>query len=372
MSAVVLDARICTGTGGGPEKVIFDSARHFEGTPFRKLAAYLSTPGDPGIEVLRWRAAEARCAFIHVPDHGPFDVALLDRMTRLCRTLGVTIWHGHDYKANVLGLLLKRRLGLRLVSTVHGWGVVSPKLRAYYAIDRWALRHYEHVTCVSRDLYETCLASGVPEERLHLIENGIDTEQYRRFLTPREARGGTTPEGRIVIGAIGRLSPEKGFDLLVEAVDRLVEGGLELELWIAGEGPERHALEAQIARLKNPERIRLLGYRTDTIQLLEKLDIYALSSLREGLPQVLLEAMAMKVPCVATRCGGVESVVRHEREALLCDPGSVVALSVSLGRLAASPLLRRMLAERARRRVEEDFRFERRVKAIQEIYERLQ
>src|SRR5205814_1768488 len=177
----------------------------------------------------------------------------------------------------------------------------------YYAIDRWTLPRYEHVITVSRDLFQICRALRISPERLHLIENAIDTEEFRRVCRPEELPSrAQVPRGRLVIGAVGRLSEEKGFDLLIRVVEQLVKEGYDLELWIAGEGSERERLEMQIARTGFGSRFRILGFQEDARNLFQAFDIFCLSSLREGLPNVVIEAMAMEVPVVATRRGGFE------------------------------------------------------------------
>ena len=369
---VALNVRIVSGAGGGPEKMILASPRHFEGTPFREMAAYLHSPSNRGIEVIRRRAAENGCPFIPIADHGKFDVRVVDRMAQLCRALGVRIWHGHDYKSNFLGLLLRDRLGLRLVSTVHGWAEAhSPKARMYYALDRWCLRRYERVICVSPDLFDACERSGVPRERLRLVENGIDTASFRRTRSPADARGCATRRGRLVIGAVGRLSYEKGYDLLIPAVDRLVEEGHDVELWIAGEGPQRAELAACIARARHRERFRLLGFVDDLHHLFESFDVFALSSRNEGLPLALLEAMAMEVPVVATRCGGVAGVVENGECGVLAETNSIEDLAAGLRKVLACASLREQLATRARRRVVDGYSLAHRMERVREIYEEL-
>jgi glycosyltransferase involved in cell wall biosynthesis len=157
----------------------------------------------------------------------------------------------------------------------------------------------------------------------------------------------------------------------MEAVDRLVGEGLELELWIAGEGAEREALERRRAALRRPERVRLLGFREDTVALFEAFDVFCLSSLREGLPNVVLEAMAMEVPVLATRSGGMQGFARDGEDALLCDPGSADELAVGLRRLAGDAALRRRLAQAARQRIAREHAFAQRMRKVVAVYDRL-
>lgn len=360
----VLHARIAAGAGGGPEKTILNSPRHLVGTRWRGLVAYLHPPGDPGFEVIRTRAEERGCPLTGFPEGLPIDPRVLWRLLAFCRRERVDVWHGHDYKSNLYGLLLRPFHDMRLVTTVHGWVKHTSRTPLYYAIDRWTLPLQDQVIAVSSDLHEACLEAEVTPERLSLIENAIDTEEFQR-RRPRSA------EGRLRIGAVGRLSEEKGFDLLLEATCQLLDEGLDLELAIAGEGDQEQALRERIASSPHRERLHLLGFRRDTLELFDGFDLFVLSSLREGLPNVVLEAMSMELPVLATRSGGMETFARDGEDALLCDPGSVPQLADGLRRLATDHALRERLAHGARARVEADCSFARRMQRMVEVYERL-
>jgi glycosyltransferase involved in cell wall biosynthesis len=117
--------------------------------------------------------------------------------------------------------------------------------------------------------------------------------------------------------------------------------------------------------------MKLLGFRTDALALFEAMDVFALSSLREGLPNVVLEAMAMEVPVVATRCGGLEAFGRDGEDMLLVPAGSAEALAAGIERLARDEGLRARLARGARARVERDASFRRRMERFVGIYDRL-
>jgi glycosyltransferase involved in cell wall biosynthesis len=179
------------------------------------------------------------------------------------------------------------------------------------------------------------------------------------------------PPGRLLIGAVGRLSAEKGFDLLIRAVATLIGEGHDLELWIAGDGEARDELERQVVATGHGDRIRLLGFQADTVALFENFDLFCLSSLREGLPNVVLEAMAMEVPVLATRCGGIEAFAHDGTDMLTAPAGSADALAGGLRRLIEDAELRRRLADAARARIEAEFSFRRRMERMAEVYELL-
>ena len=370
----VLHVRIVTGTGGGPEKTILNSPRHLEGTRYRESACWLHAPGDPGIALLEAKARERGCPFFAIEDPHPYDLRTLLRLAQLCREQEVRVWHGHDYKSNLFGVLLAKLCDLRLVTTVHGWVKHTEKTPLYFAVDRFALRRYGEVVAVSQDLFDECLRIGVAPDRLALIENAIDPDEFQRSRAPRESPlrdSAALRGGRLLVGAVGRLSEEKGFHLLIEAVERAIDAGCDLELWIAGEGDQEERLRGQIEASRHRDRVKLLGFRADGRALFEAFDLFALSSIREGLPNVVLEAMAMEVPVLATRCGGMEAFARDGEDALLVPAGSADALADGLVRLARDPGLRTRLARSARARIETQQSFASRMRRFVGVYDRL-
>jgi glycosyltransferase involved in cell wall biosynthesis len=368
----VLEVRVVCGAGGGPDKTILNTPRFLAGTPYPTICAYMHPPADPGFEQLRRKAVQWRAPLVSVPDGGCWDWRVIGKLLELCRRERVAIWHGHDYKSNVLGLLLRRFWPMRLVTTVHGWVHHTRRTPLYYWVDRVCLRRYEKVICVSEDLHQRCLECGVPAGQCVLIENGIDTAEFSRRLSPTEARQrlGVAP-GRLLLGAVGRLSAEKGFDLLVRAVAQLVSEGLDVGVLIAGEGDERARLQTLIGESGLGERVRLLGYCSDTRELYQALDVYVLSSLREGLPNVLLEAMALEVPVVATRVAGVPRLVRDGENGLLAEPGAVAGLAAAVRRLAEEPGLRSRLGRAGRATIEQSYNFAARMEKVRQVYDEL-
>jgi glycosyltransferase involved in cell wall biosynthesis len=370
--AVVLDARVVKGSGGGPDKTILNSPRFLLPAGYRNLCVYMHPPGDPGFEKLRQKAQEREAPFVGVPDRGPWDLSIIPACLNLCRREKVRIWHGHDYKTNVLGLLLRRFWPMRLVTTVHGWVENTSRTPLYYKIDKYCLPRYEAVIGVSQDLVQTSLECGVPADRCQLIENGVDTVEYQRQMTIAEAkRKQGFPTSRLLIGGVGRLSPEKGFDILIRSADALIKRGLDVGLCIIGEGNQREALQKQIDDLGQAERMRLLGYRQDTLDLYQAMDVFCLSSIREGLPNVMLEAMALETPVVATRIAGVPRLIKHEQNGLLVEPNDEPALTVALGRMLADGPLRNALAHQARQTIEKSYSFQKRMDKVRDLYDRL-
>lgn len=369
---VVLDARVVTGTGGGPDKTILNSPRFLTPLGYRMLCAYMHPPDDPGFDTIRDKARRWDAPLADVPDRGPLDCGVFTRMLELCRRERVAIWHGHDYKSNLLGILLKAFWPMRLVTTVHGWVEQTGRNPLYFALDRLCLPRYELVLAVSEDLRRESIHHGVRPRRCLLLENGIDTIEFSRRRTRAEAKAELGfPTGRLLIGAAGRLSVEKGFDLLIRAVDLLLRRGKDVGLVIVGEGGQREELQALVAKLGRGDRIRLAGYQGDPRPFYEAMDGFALSSLREGLPNVLLEAMAMETPVVATRIAGVPGVVEDGVNGLLVEPGSADALADGLVRLIDDADLRKRFSLTGRQTIESRYSFASRMGRLAGLYDRL-
>ena len=321
---VVFDTRVVTGSGGGPDKTILNSPRFLD-PHYRMLCGYLHPPLDPGFADIRAKAARYAAPLVSIPDRGPWDWRVVSELLRVCRREKVRIWHGHDYKTNALGLLLARCHRMRLVTTLHGWVHHTTRTPLYYRIDQWTLPRYERVISVSEDLHQAALAGGVRPDRAVLLENGIDTEDYRRRQEAGAAKAALGLPPGLLVGACGRLEKEKAFDVLIRSVARLPG----VRLMIVGEGGDRSRLESLVAELGVGDRVSLPGWRSDVRGTFEAMDVFALPSLREGLPNVLRESVCCDTPFVASRVGGVAEIADPALDRLV-PPGDPAALAAAI------------------------------------------
>lgn len=368
----VLHTRVVTGTGGGPEKTILNSPRYLEAYGVDCECLFMKPPHDPGFEIIQKKAALAGAKILGLDDRGPADWRVVRDAIRICRQRNVTIWHAHDYKSNALGLLVRRFHPMHLVTTAHGWVRWTSRTPLYYRIDRFCMRHYEQVICVSKDLYQTCRDHGIPEDRLHQIDNAIVLEDY--VTTPatlqHKARFGFDSQ-RILIGTVGRLSEEKGFHHLINIISRLIMDGHPVGLVIAGEGHLRDQLQRQIDHLELQNHVRLEGFLADPGELYRAIDLFVLSSLREGLPNVVLEAMASQRAVVATNCNGIPTLLQDGINGLVVPTDNENALHDAIRRCLISETFLRQMAVNGRRTIEERFCFDRRMSRVVSVYRQL-
>lgn len=369
---VVLHVRVVSGTGGGPEKTILNSPRFLKDLGFDAHCAYMRAPKDKGFESIANRANQLHAPLITVDDRGPMDVRVISHLLNVCRQHRVAIWHGHDYKSNAIGVLLKRFWKMKLISTVHGWVKFTRRTPLYYGIDRLSLRAYDHVVCVSEDLRQRCLKAGVREHRCQVIENAIDYAQFQRTQSVAEAKNQLgIPESRLLLGAVGRLSTEKGFDHLIRSVDQLIRRGLDLNLVIVGEGDAQAELNTLIQKLGQEDRIQLLGYRSNMLPIYEAMDAFALSSVREGLPNVVLEALAMGIPILATEVAGLPGIITDAETGLLVPVGDQEKWIAKLDDLLNDADLRNRLGKAGQKMVQKEYSFQHRMEQMAEVYNQI-
>ncbi|MEP6775181.1 MAG: glycosyltransferase [Chloroflexota bacterium] len=307
-----------------------------------------------------------------------WDVGQWWKLVRLLRTERVDILHTHLFGSNTLGRLLGRLGGVPVVIAHEHWSTISPRQAQ---IDRLLYRLSSRVIVPSEASKQlVMLTEKIPAGAISVLYNGVDTSRYMPPST--EARAEARREFGIkvddlLIGVVGRLSPEKGgLDNLIRAAYRLREQHVNVRLLIVGDGPVRAKLEKLDAELHEWNRglessVIFAGPRQDIPRLLGAMDIFVLPSLNEALPIVILEAMAVGLPVVATRVGGVPEIVQDGATGLLVAPGDEAALLTALNRLAEDSALRVKLADAGREQVRGKFTIEQMVRNLEIIYEEL-
>ncbi len=258
----------------------------------------------------------------------------------------IDVLHSHKSKENLLALLLAGRFGIRfLVRTQHG--MPEPRTlkdRAGYRVESMTARYASRVICVSADLKQR-LASKVSGERLSVIRNSIDLARVQSSFTAAEAkmRLQISPECPVV-GIAGRLEAVKRVDLFLEVAHRLSRKLPSARFVIAGTGREEMALRDSLRGSDLESRTLFLGERDDIYDVLRAMDLLIITSDHEGLPTVLLEALALGVPVVARNVGGIGEAISDNVSGRLVNSADAGALaSASLPLLSAGPLRDRLI-----------------------------
>ena len=372
MTFRMVHLRVVAGTGGGPEKTILNSPRLIRKHGYEAQVVYLCPPGDRIAESLKQRAMASDCPLTVMTDNGPFDWRIVRDIIKLCRQNKIDLLQTHDYKSNAIGLVVRRFHRCGLASMLHGWTDMSGRMPIYKRFDQWCLPHYESLICVSQDLVDECKRLKIPDKKIHLVHNAIDTKQFSKKLAIYVAKAtiGASPD-RILVGTVGRLSPEKGFMQLIEVIHQLQRSSLAIDLWIAGEGPQRDELTQRIRDLGLEDSVRLLGQLDDTRLFYQAMNLFVLNSIREGLPNVVLEAMAMETPVIATRIAGIPSLIRPSETGRLVEPNSTSELATSILEAIKDVEKTQAMVLGARRLIELEYAFEARMQRISYLYDRI-
>jgi glycosyltransferase involved in cell wall biosynthesis len=378
----VLDVRSCRGGGGGPEKTILFSALETDREHFNMSVAYLKSKDDPEFD-LHERARKLGVeSFYTIDESFKFDIGAMRRMLKLCREKQIDIFHAHCYKSDLYGLILSRFHKMKLVTTAHGplasfkffWASKNWRVRYLYdQLDLRLLKYYDLVLMVSDTMRDIISRYKVDPRRMMWIRNAIDSKFFRRTGAPDagfRAKLGI-PAGATVVGAVGRLNGEKDYPNLLRAAQILVAKRPDLYFVIAGKGELETELKQMARELGVAERVIFMGHFHDVRQVFELMDLYVLSSTREGLPNTVLEAMAMEVPIVSTDVDGVKEAVSDQREAFLVPPQDSPALAAGIERMLDDTELRQRLARQAREKVEAEFSFAHRTRTIENLYRQL-
>lgn len=278
--------------------------------------------------------------------------------------------HAHGLRGGWIGAIATQLVHKPLIVTAHNL-VPSNAGRLARALLRFVVRRAWVLIAVSQAVAESLTPCGLDRARVTVIPNGIDLTP---FDSPSDRSAllrdlGLPAEARIV-AAVGRLSPEKGFDTLIAAAPLLMSGAPNIYLVLAGEGPERVRLEEQARGSGVGDRICLPGYYQDIPGLLGASEVIAVPSVVEGQGMVALEAMAACRPAVASRVGGLVETVRNGETGILVPPSDPSALARALGGLLEDEAMRHRMGTAGRSLVEREYTAERMVERIVAMYRR--
>jgi len=309
-----------------------------------------------------------------IHESGLYDRSVIRTLAQLAGRLRPDILQTHAVKSHFLARCASLPGKAPWVAFHHGYTWPALRARLYNQLDRWSLRAAHKVLTVSLPFREELIARGVNRERIEVVHNAIPADWGRRFRDPEPSRALRARLGigadRNVILMVGRLSREKDHLTLLEAVARL-PSELRPHLVIVGEGPERPRIEERIRGLNLKNSVTLTGQQESAEPYYGIAQTAVLSSLTEGSPNALLEAMAAGVPVVATRVGGIPEIVSHGETALLVEPGDISGMTGSIARLLQDAGLAQQMAARSRERIAAHHTPEARVRRLLDIYTRL-
>lgn len=362
---------IATRVLGGPGKGLLQFIRNM---PEDRMSCVLAGFTTNGTETEFARVARSR----HIPVHlfrqrRRLDPGLIGQARTLLKARRCNIIQSHGYKTHIMALAVSRLCGVPWVAVAHGWTRENLRIRMLNRLDRLLLRYADVAIAVSPALHATLSAIRGPDRPTELILNAVDPEEIRGERGGEAVRAalGLTPASR-VIGVFGRFSPEKGQRHAVDAFARVADRHPRAVLLLVGDGQDAPLLRRRVAHHHLEDRVIFCGYQTAPRDYFEACDLVMLPSLSEGLPNVVLEAMALGRPVLATDVGGVRLVIRHGDTGWIVSPGSSDALAEALHSLLDDGVDLSSFGRTARTSLYPGFAVETRVSRLVKIYEALQ
>ena len=350
---------------GGAEYQLSELLRGLERARFRAEVFVLAAGGY-------WMAP---IRDLGIPVHelagrGSGDIGRLRRLRAALRAFAPHVLHTILWSGNSYGRLAAIGLRVPVVITAER-NVIARRawqVRLERLLDRWTDVYLVNSRAIAEGLIGR---ERLPGAKMRVVHNGIDLARMPPFVLDREAARWRLgfDAGRRLVAQVGRLEPQKDYPTFLAAAARVAAALPDVDVVVVGEGALRHELETLAARLGLAGRVRFLGLRHDVPALLAGVDVLALTSLYEGLPNVVIEAMATGAVAVATDVGGCRELITPGESGLLVGPGDVEAVTGAILQVLRSGELTRRLATAARRRVESEFAVEAMVEKTTAVYE---
>jgi len=345
----------------GAEVMLLDLMAGQKKLGLHPLICSMGTPGAGEKEIerqARMRGLEVNTLRIHA-GLNPYGIY---RILRKARANQVDVLHSHGYKGNILaGCIPKAIRKIPLVCTLHGWTNTRrvSKMALYEWLDRRMLPSKDAVIVVNKLMLNNprVTAANIPGENLYVVNNGIDPDLHIPDGQDSSDLGRIddfTREG-FIIGAIGRLSFEKGYAYLLEATALLHKEGHKVRLVIAGDGPLKDELRRTMISLGIEDIVLFTGYIANAWRCHRYFDVLAISSLSEGLPITLLEAMRAGTPVISTRVGGIPDVIDEGKTGMLVAPGNAQELRDAIRLIINDPGLSTSLIQQATIKLREHY-----------------
>ncbi|KPK75376.1 MAG: hypothetical protein AMJ89_04645 [candidate division Zixibacteria bacterium SM23_73] len=288
----------------------------------------------------------------------------------------VDLIHTHRYKENIIGSLAARMGGIQhIVRTYHGMpepfeGFKNIKYKFYILLDYLISKLLvKKIITASFDIKEK-LSQRLGEKKVTSIPNSVNLDSLKIEKAPRRVRQMLgVGDDCTIIGSAGRLVPIKGYQVFLKAAQLIKQRESKVKFLIVGDGPEKSNLEKLSDELKISEDFLFPGYREDIQDIINVMDIFVLTSFHEGIPMVLLEAMGLEKPIVATKVGGIPEVITDQISGALIEPNDPEDLAQKSLYLLQEREIREKMGSEAKRRIEESFTAERMAQRVLEIYQ---
>lgn len=354
----------------GAESVVLTLSRTMAGNGIQSIIGCMTNLSDakPEFGIM---AESLGLKVVYINLKGKFDPSFLWKTNAIVKKYKVAVVHTHGYKTTVLGFIIAKINNIPIVVTQHLWSwAKSFKLKMYIKLEALTMRFIPKVVAVSDQIREEIIKNGVSPKKVIVIDNGINIDKYCKSDDFSDLKLQLNlPDKAPVVGTLARLSKQKGINYLLEAAKNILEKVPNTHFLIVGDGPLRNELQNQAKDLGIFQNIHFLGFRTDCEKLLKIMDIFVLSSIDEGLPMAMLEAMATKKPVVVTSVGSIPKVIKNNENGFLVEPANSKELAEKIIYLLNNEQKRKEFSEKAFKTVVNNYSSEAMCKEYLKVYD---
>jgi glycosyltransferase involved in cell wall biosynthesis len=370
----LLELRSTYKWGGGPDKTILLSAERHDPARVSVVVAYLRDVADQEFRI-GTKAKAHGFQFYEVSDRGKFDIGAVRIIRDIILRHDINLIHSHDYKSDLLAFLVRRwmrKRSMALVSTAHAWVILGLRGELYRRLDLMLMKRFNHLIAVSQATKDEMVAAGVPGAQISVIHNGIDTETWAQTHVIGDFRRELGVDQAFpIIGYVGRIMPEKDLQTWLRAAACVAKQYPHARFILVGDGSDgstQRELQRLAEELGIADMTFFPGYREKLLPIYASFDIFMMSSRREGLPNSILEAMAMRLPVVTTDVAGAKELVADNVTGFVRPQGDVEGLAQSLLTCINNRDLRLRMGSAGRERVEAEFSFAQRLQKVEDLY----
>lgn len=265
-----------------------------------------------------------------LPCSGRLDLGTVRALATQIDADDSVVLHAHDYKSAFYSWMAARGRDASLVATLHGQVEHTRALRFYNRIELALLRRFDALAVVSGAQVGSLVKAGIPATRLHHVENGIDLAGALGDIAPVSRASLGLPPAGFLFAAVARIAPEKNLPALLKAFQGIALINSDARLLIVGDGPDRKSLQESSSRLGLEERVQFAGQRDDMQRIYPLIDCLVLPSLSEGMPLVVIEAMAFAIPVIASSVGDIPRLLAGSACGQLVPADDVDALRTAM------------------------------------------
>jgi glycosyltransferase involved in cell wall biosynthesis len=359
---------ISSGGYYGAENVVVTLAESLKQKNCRSIIGVFHNERQRNEELIR-QAERRGLTVLQISCRGRWDWQTIRIIREKLLSLDINILHTHGYKPDIYGFLASRKLGLPLIATCHNWTHDTAAVRIYEFLDSLFLRRFDAVVAVSETVANSLRHSGIRPAQVRVIDNGIDLLSFSHARATLAEQINSAPN--LMVGTVGRLVPHKGLEYFLRAAREVLTDFPSVTFVVIGAGPEREKLERMTGDLGIDQNVVFTGPCTDMPGAYASMAVFVLASVDEGMPMVILEALASKRAVVATNVGAVPRLIVPGETGLLVPPKDVQALRIAILKLLYDSSLRARLGNAGEALVKRNHSRDRMAQNYLRLYEQI-